>query len=292
MGLIQDPIGPTPTGTTVAGKTIIVTGANAGLGLETARQYLLLHASRLILAVRSVAKGNDAVKRLTSDPEVKAANPNASIQVMKVDLDDTGSVYAFARKVEQELDALDILLLNGGVNIMNYETSANGHERVIQVNYHSNALLALLLLPLLESTAVKRGQPSRLTFVGSVGMALHSLKKKPLLESETVAQRFDDKSKYAGLNRYSDSKLMIAAFTQELANHVSAEKVIVNNLCPGMVATDFDKNLGFALKGLMAVVRKIRARSVETGARTYVYATSVAGKESHGAFIASNKITE
>ena len=292
MGLIQDPIGPTPAGTTVAGKTIIVTGGNAGLGLETARQYLLLHASRLILAVRSVNKGNDAVKLLTSDPQVKAANPNASIQVMKVDLDDTASVYDFARKVKQELDALDILLLNGGVNIMSYETSANGHERVIQVNYHSNALLALLLLPLLESTAVKRGQPSRLTFVGSVGMALHSLKKKPLLESETVAQRFDDKSKYAGFSRYSDSKLMIAAFTQELANHVPAEKVIVNNLCPGMVATDFDKNLGFALKGLMAVVRKMRARNVETGARTYVYATSVAGKESHGAFIASNKITE
>lgn len=292
MGFIQASIGPTPESTTVAGKTIIVTGGNAGLGLETARQYLLLHASRIILAVRSVDKGNDAVKRLTSDPQVKAANPSASIQVMKLDLDDTGSVYNFARKVEQELDALDILLLNGGVNIMSYETSANGHERVIQVNYHSNALLALLLLPLLESTAGKRGQPSRLTFVGSVGMALHSLKKKPLLESETVAQRFDDKSKYAGFNRYSDSKLMIAAFTQELAGHVSADKVIVNNLCPGMVATDFDKNLGFALKGLMAVVRKIRARSVETGARTYVYATSVAGKESHGAFISSNQVTE
>ena len=292
MGFIQATIDPTPEGTTVAGKTIIVTGGNAGLGLEAARQYLLLHASQLILAVRSVNKGNDAVKLLTTDPQVKAANPNASIRVVKLDLDDTASVYEFARKIKQELDALDILLLNGGVNIMSYETSTNGHERVIQVNYHSNALLALLLLPLLESTAVKRGQPSRLTFVGSVGMALHSLKKKPLLESETVAQRFDDKSKYAGFNRYSDSKLMVAAFTQELARHVSADKVIVNNLCPGMVATDFDKHLGFALKGLMTVVRKIRARNVETGGRTYIYATSVAGKESHGAFISSNKVTE
>ena len=119
---------------------------------------------------------------------------------MKVDLDDTCSVYNFARKVEQELDALDILLLNGGVNIMSHETSANGHERVIQLNYHSDALLALLLLPLLESTAGARGQPSRMTFVGSVGMALHSLKKRPLLDSGTVAQRFDDMSKYAGVS--------------------------------------------------------------------------------------------
>ncbi|KAL8794654.1 MAG: hypothetical protein Q9195_002850 [Heterodermia aff. obscurata] len=292
MPFIQPTIGPTPESTTVAGKTIIVTGANSGLGLETARQYILLHASRIIIAVRSVDKGKDAVKLLTSDPQVKAANPNVSIEVMKVDLDDTGSVYAFAQKVKQELDSLDILLLNGGVVIMNYETSANGHERVIQVNYHSNALLALLLLPLLESTAAKKGQPSRLTFVGSVTMGLHTLKKEPLLESETMAQRFDDKSRYASFNRYSDSKLMIAAFTQELASHVSANKVIVNNLCPGMVATDFDKHLGFMFRGLMTGVRKIRARSVETGARTYVYATSVAGKESHGTFISSNKITE
>ena len=292
MGFIQAPIGPTPEGTTVAGKTIIITGANAGLGLETARQYLLLKASRIILAVRSVNKGNDAIRLLTSDPQVKAANPNASLNVMQVDLDDTDSVYDFAQKVKRELDTLDILLLNGGLNVMSYQTSASGHERVMQVNYYSNALLALLLLPLLELTAVTRGQPSRLTFVGSVGMALHSLQKKPLLESETVTQRFDDKSKYVGFNRYSDSKLIIAAFTQELASHVSADKVIVNNLCPGMVATDLDKNLGFALKAMMTLVRKIRARSVETGARAYVYATAVAGKESHGAFISSNQITE
>ena len=292
MGFFQAPIGPTPEGTTVAGKTIIITGANAGLGLETARQYLLLKASRIILAVRSANKGNDAVKLLTSDPEVKVANPNASLEVMQVDLDDTGSVYDFAQKVKRELDTLDILLLNGGLNVMSYQTSASGHERVMQVNYHSNALLALLLLPLLESTAVTRGQPSRLTFVGSVGMAFHSLQKKPLLESETVTQRFDDKSKYVAFNRYPDSKLMVAALTQELASHVSADKVLVNNLCPGMVVTDLDKYLGFALKASTTLVRKIRGRSVETGARTYVYATAVAGKESHGAFISSNQITE
>lgn len=291
MRFIQAPIGPTSESTTVAGQTIIITGANAGLGLEPARQYLLLKASRIILAVRSVNKGNDAIKLLTSDSELKVANPNASIRVMQVDLDDAGTVYDFAQKVKQELDALDILLLNGGVNIMSYQTSANGHERFMQVNYHSN-VLALLLIPLLESTAVTRGQPAHLTFVDSVGMALHSLKRKPLLESETVTQRFDDKSKHVGFNRYSDSKLMIAAFTQELASHVSIDKVIVNNLCPGMVATDCNKNLGFAPKALMTLVRRIRARNVETGARTYVYATAVAGKDSHGAFISSSKITE
>jgi len=147
-------------------------------------------------------------------------------------------------------------------------------------------------LPLLEATAAKRGNPSRLTFVGSVGVALHSLKKKPLEEKETIAHRFDEKSTYAGLNRYSDSKLMVAAFTQELAQHVPSSKVIINDLCPGMVATGFDAHLAASLKSLMWAVRKIRARSVEVGASTYVYATSVVGVESHGKFLSSNEITE
>ncbi|CAF9903934.1 MAG: hypothetical protein HETSPECPRED_003241 [Heterodermia speciosa] len=166
------------------------------------------------------------------------------------------------------------------------------HQQRNPITHHFNALLALLLLSLLESTLVKKGQSSRLTFLGSVGMALHGLKKKPLLESETVAQRFDDKSKYAAFSRYSDSKLMNAAFTQKLASHVFVDKVIVNNLCPRMVATDFDKNLGYALKGLRTLVRKTRARTVKMGARTYVYVISVAGKKSHEGFISSNNITE
>ncbi|KAL8688169.1 MAG: hypothetical protein Q9218_005851 [Villophora microphyllina] len=292
MPLIQAPIAPTPEGITLAGKTVIVTGANAGIGLEVTRQYLALGASRVILAVRSISKGQAAVEYLSSHPSVQHVNPKAEIRVMHVDLDDINSVHAFAQQVRKELDVLDVLLLNGGVNFMNYQTSASGHERVIQVNYYSNALLALLLLPLLESTAAKRGQPSRLTFVGSETMTMHTLKKKPLLENETIAQRFDDKSKYGNMTRYSDSKLMIAAFTQELAQHVSSDKVIINNLCPGMVATEFDQNLPLYLKSLMSVVRKLRARSVEVGGRTYMYATSVVGKESHGCFISSNKITE
>ncbi|KAL8726559.1 MAG: hypothetical protein Q9181_005996, partial [Wetmoreana brouardii] len=291
MPFIQASIGPTPDGTTLAGKTVIVTGANSGLGLEAARQYLVLGATRLILAVRSTRKGEDAAKYLSSHPTVQNANPHAQIKVMQLDLDDINNVHAFAQKVCEELDALHLLLLNGGVNITNYQTSTTGHERVMQVNYHSNALLALLLLSLLESTATLQAQPSRLTFVGSVGMAMHTLKKNPLAVDETVARRYDDKAKYAGFQRYSDSKLMVAAFTQELAQHVSSDKVIVNNVCPGMVATDLDQNLALWLKSFISIVKKLRARNVEVGARTYVWAINVVGKESHGCFIANNKIT-
>ncbi|KAI4248637.1 MAG: hypothetical protein LQ352_005875, partial [Teloschistes flavicans] len=268
MPIIQMPISDTPKGITLKGKTIIVTGANAGIGFEVARQYLVLEAARVILAVRSIEKGEVAARFLSEHHSLEKLVHTPEINVMQVDLDDFNSVHAFAQRVHQEIDALDILLLNGGVNFMHYETSASGHERVMQVNYHSNALLALLLLPLLESTAIKRGQPSRLTFVGSETMRMHTLKKNPLLDHETVTQHFDDNTKYAGMMRYSDSKLMIAAFVQELAERVSPDKVIVNNLCPGMVATDFDQHLPLYMKTFMGIVRRLRARHVEDGGRT------------------------
>ncbi|KAI4200233.1 MAG: hypothetical protein LQ350_004091 [Teloschistes chrysophthalmus] len=292
MPLIQAAIGHTPQDITLKGKTVIVTGANAGIGFEVARQYLELGSARVILAVRSVGKGEVAAKFLSHHPSLVKLGHSPDIKVMHLDLDDFNSVHTFAQKVQQEIDTLDILLLNGGVNLMSYQTSASGHERVMQVNYHSNVLLALLLLPLLESTATKRGQPTRLTFVGSGTMTMHTLKNKPLLDNETVAQHFDDKSRYFGMMRYSDSKLMIAAFTQEMAARVSSDKVIINNLCPGMVATAFDTNLPLYLRTIMSVVRKVRARDVETGGRTYVYATCVLGKESHGCFVSSNRISE
>lgn len=128
----QPPIPPTPPGTDLTGKTAIVTGGNAGLGLEAARQYLTLKASRVIIAVRSLAKGNEAIAELKADPTVKKLNPNAVIEAFPLDLDDYQSGVAFVRKVKSEVPELDILLNNGGTNILKYYKSASGHERVIQ----------------------------------------------------------------------------------------------------------------------------------------------------------------
>ena len=288
----QAPIAETPAGTSLTGKTVIITGGNTGLGLEAARQYITLNASSVILACRSISKGKEAAKYLSNHPTVTSTNPGVEIRVMGVDLDDETSVVNFASQVKKELNTLDILLLNGGVNFMNYQLSKSGHERVMQVNYQSNALLALELLPLLESTASQRGKPSRLTFVGSGTHKMHSLNKAPLDKEETVAHRWDDKKRYNPMQQYSNSKLMIAAFTQELARHVSSSKVIVNNLCPGMVSTGLDVNLPLWLKPIMRIWRLARARTPEVGARTYIYATSVAGAESHGKWLQNNEITE
>lgn len=126
---------PIPPGTSLAGKTVLITGGNSGLGLEFARQSLTLKASRVIITVRSQAKGDAALATLRADPEVRATNPDARLEYFHLDLDDYESGLDFVGKVYTEVPELDILLCNGGTNIFNYETSKSGHERLMQGTY-------------------------------------------------------------------------------------------------------------------------------------------------------------
>lgn len=128
----QVSIPPPPVGTSLAGKTIIVTGGNSGIGHETARQYLTLGASRVIITVRSDTKGQQAISALRADPAVKAANPSAEIEAFQLDLSEYKSALGFCQKVKEEVPELDILLCNAGLNIVKYEESKSGHEMVMQ----------------------------------------------------------------------------------------------------------------------------------------------------------------
>lgn len=160
----------------------------------------------------------------------------------------------------------------------------------LSVNCYTHVLIALELLPLLQATSKLRNAPTHLTFVGSATQTMHTLAKKPVAASETVLSHFDDQNIYSGLTRYSDSKLAVNAYVRRLSALVSPSEVIVNNLCPGLVATGFDKQLPAWLKPLMFVYRKIAARDVHEGSRTLVYASAVADATTHGKFLQSNKI--
>ena len=145
---------------------------------------------------------------------------------MKLDMESYTSVIEFADQVKQEVSALYILLVNAGIASTSYETSAaTGHEKVTQVNYLSNALLALELLPLLESTAAREGVPTRFTWVGT------------LLPTESILGRMDNRSKFSARAQYANSKLLFVMFVSELAQRIAEDKVIVNSVCPGMVKT-------------------------------------------------------
>lgn len=118
----------------------------------------------------------------------------------------------------------------------------------------------------------------------------HTLNKIPILPNETIFEHFDNREKYDGMRRYFDSKLVLNAFVRKLATIDISDKIIFNNVCPGMVATGLDNTLPSWLRLVMSLVKKVMARTVEEGSRALVYASAVVGPETNGKFIQNNKI--
>lgn len=173
----------------------------------------------------------------------------------------------------------------------------------MQVNYFSNALLSLLLLPLLEKTSqsLRASDPAnprlpKITWVGSLAQGFNSLAKFPVRTTSQVLPHFDKEEEYSRFSRYPDSKMLVAMFVREMAKHVPSGSngqggIVINNLCPGTVDTAADNNLPFYMRLPMNWNRKLRARTVQEGARTLVYAAVVVGEISHGKYISSNEIS-
>ena len=287
MGVLsQAKVTPLPTDLSLQGKTIIITGASAGLGLECARQVLALDASKVILAVRNTAKGEHCKESLLADPVVQKHNKTPIVKVMKLDMADYTSVQSFAQAVKAEIPVVDYLVLNAGIVLITYETSANSHEKTLQVNYLSNMLLILDLLPHLEASAAKKGSPARITWVGSRSHYSSTLpKKSPILPNETVIGHMDDRNNFFKFQKYNDSKLLATLGVYALEKRLDRSTVQLNMLCPGMVDTAMSDILPVYLRVAVDAFKAIRARTVEQGAWLIINAMAVAGPESHGEFL-------
>lgn len=158
------------------------------------------------------------------------------------------------------------------------------------VNCYTHFLIVLSLLPLLQATAAKRGSPSRVTFVSSFSHMGHTLASSPIAAEQGIMDYLDDQTKFRGVHRYQDSKLVINAFVQRLATIISSTGVIVNSICPGVVATDFHRNLPYWFKPIMFIYCKIYAKPVSEGGRLLIHAAVVAGQESHGRYLQNGEI--
>ena len=142
------------------GQTIIVTGANVGLGLEAARHFVQLGASKLIIASRSSERGETAKRDIE-----KTTGRAGVVEVWPLDLQSYDSVKAFAERANR-LDRLDAVCENAGIATRNFKL-AEGDEATITVNVISTFLLALLILPALRKTATKHNITPRLVIVSS-----------------------------------------------------------------------------------------------------------------------------
>lgn len=289
-GFIQPTVTPLPANINLEGKTAIITGASAGLGLETALQLLTLNVSTLVLAVRNVQKGEICRQQLLANHSVKAHNPKGVVKVMQVDMDDYESVKTFAKAVKVELPVVDLLVLNAAVVQIKLERSPSGHERATQVNYLSNVLLTIELLPYLEASAQKSGTASRITWVGSrMHYSSHLAEKPPMKPDESVLGYMDDPKNFS-LKNYGDTKLLCAMFMYTLAPRINPDRVLLNMMCPGMVATELSNALPIYLRIPMNLIKAIRARPVEQGGWLIVNSAVVAGPESHGKFLLDKEI--
>lgn len=143
-------------------QTILVTGANTGLGLEAARHFVRLGAARVILAVRSLSKGRAAAESIAS-----STGRDGVAEAWELDLASYASVEAFTERVNRELDRVDVLVANAGVVMTKFEVAEDGDEVTVAVNVVGHMLLAVLLLPRMRETAVGSGGEAVVTFTGS-----------------------------------------------------------------------------------------------------------------------------
>ncbi|KAK0625082.1 hypothetical protein B0T17DRAFT_617218 [Bombardia bombarda] len=280
---IAKPQWPAP-GTTLSGKTTIVTGSNTGLGYEAARQLLALNLSRLILAVRSPEKGEAAAAALRS------LHPTATIEVWPLDMTLYTSIQAFANRASTDLTRIDIVILNAGIYKLKYGTvPSTGHEEVFQVNYLSTVLLAVLLLPILKSKSRNNKdlqQTPHITIV-SAALTLNATIPNPVANQPLISSLNHPTNPRE--EQYTTSKLLAHMFLWKLVDFVSASDVIVNLADPAWCkGTSLSRDLtNPLLKVFIKLFGAATGRTKEVGASCFVDAVVNKGQESHGCFLMS-----
>ncbi|KAI1376393.1 NAD(P)-binding protein [Hypoxylon crocopeplum] len=273
-----------PKTTDLSGKVAIITGANTGLGYEAAKQMLSLKLSHLVIAVRNNAKGEAAATKL------RAKYPQATIEVVLLDMSQYSSIQDFARRVESRLSRVDMVILNAGLFKFSYNiVPGTGHEEHVQVNYLSTVLLAILLLPILKNKSPP-GTPGRITIINA---ALALTVPVPTTNGhKSLLAALDDPKAFNGSSQYNTSKVLAQMFAYKLVEYVSADDVIVNLVCPGYVkGTNLGHDVNVVVRAVGSVFGAMMARNIHDGASTYLDAAFVKGKESHGSFLMSWKVT-
>lgn len=144
-----------------SGQTVIVTGSNTGLGFEAARHFARLNCAKLILAVRTISKGEKAKESILESTK----RTSDCIEVWPLDQTSSESVKTFAKQA-QSLDRIDVLVANAGIQTPDFKIDED-HESTIKVNVISTFLLALLLLPKMRETAGKYQSTPHLEIVSS-----------------------------------------------------------------------------------------------------------------------------
>jgi len=206
----------------LTGKIIVITGANGGLGFESA-QTLAEKGATIVMAVRSMDKGEKARS------DILRTHPQVSLDLMKLDVGDLSSVRKFAEDFKSKYDRLDILINNAGVMAIPRQETVDGFEMQLGVNHLGHFALTSLLLDVIVKTPNAR---------------IHNVTSSA---NYTGTINFDDlmgEQNYGRWSAYGQSKLANVFFTFELQKRLTAAgfDTITNTSHPGFVYTNLQAN--------------------------------------------------
>ena len=208
-------------------QTILVTGGNAGVGLESIRQLLPRRPERIYLAARTQAKYDNAITSLAEG--TNATSVKAVVRFLELDLADFDSIKRAAEQVLRDSERLDILMCNAGVMALPPGLTKQGYEVQFGTNHMGHALLVKLLVPLLERT-VEHGHGARIIVLSSAAEGL-----APRASGINFPALTTTMESYHTYTRYAQSKLANIMFVKELARrHNGVTSVAVH---PGRVRT-------------------------------------------------------
>ncbi|RDB15750.1 WW domain-containing oxidoreductase [Hypsizygus marmoreus] len=278
----------------LTGKTVMVIGANTGLGFEAAKHFARMSPGRLILGCRSPQRGEAAIEKL------KQETGYTSSELWIIDLAQFSSVIAFADKFENDGGRLDILVENAACAPTSvYSGTVDGWETALQVNYLSLSLLALRLLPRMVQTSQDHSTKPRLVVVTSEVHFLANPDKKLLDAPHTLRTLGNEEYCTSSIlaARYNDSKLLNVFFFRALNDRlpVSSNSVIVNGVNPGYCYSELRRSFTGVRAALDWLMEKALARTTEEGSRMLVYSAvggEEDGEELRGEYISSAKVAE
>mmetsp|Transcript_9161 Transcript_9161/g.19963 ORF Transcript_9161/g.19963 Transcript_9161/m.19963 type:complete len:382 (-) Transcript_9161:120-1265(-) len=234
LGLVENHFGERLTGVAVAdrfgapnGTVAIVTGANSGVGLETTRALLSVGV-HVVLAVRDVSRGKEALAELRRDP---AVGESVGATVLQLDLSDLRSVEEFVGAFKATGLPLNYLINNAGVMALpSYTTSKQGYELQFAINHLAHFHLTTLLLPELEAGAARKGAP--VSRVVTVTSCMH--RNMANFNPDWVLSTPET---YSPMGQYGMSKSCDILFVVGLNKRMAGRSVIGLSANPGIAST-------------------------------------------------------
>ncbi|MCH2172009.1 SDR family oxidoreductase [Myxococcota bacterium] len=230
------------------GKTVIITGANSGIGKQTALE-LARSGARIVLA------GRESPKSQAAHEELLAAAPGAQLELRALDLSSFESIRNFTGGIARDIDRIDVLLNNAGTMPKRLQLTADGFEAQIGINHLGHYLLTRLLLPKLQA-----GHEARIIHVSSM---LHT-------RGDIDFENFRGQKGYKTFDAYYQSKLANVLFSNELARRLEGSQVTSNALHPGGIQTDIMRDNNFLIRW----ITRLMFKPVTEGAKTSVMLAS------------------